>query len=63
MTLYNLESSYEFPPLLNWSPDGRQLLTGVASEEGERVMIVDLVDGWAVAVAENMAPAGWLKGP
>ncbi len=54
-----------------WSPDGTQLLLNVPDpvvmtlDHGPQrnALLVDLVQGWAAQIAENLTPVGWLVGP
>lgn len=60
VTVYPIESTFNLAPEPVWSPDGSQLLVGVTSETGERTLLVDLSQNWAVQVGNQMIPAGWL---
>ena len=49
-----------------WSPDGTQLLMSSSDpNDGEHILvvIVDIVQGYAATVAENMIPVGWMVSP
>lgn len=53
-----------FSPI--WSPDGQQLLVqSIDPENSERfpVVIVDIYQGWATEISENLLPVGWLMVP
>jgi hypothetical protein len=67
-TIYNLtaaiigsEIHYVHEPQIVWSPDGTQLLVEGITIEGQQVYLVDLQAGWAVKIAKDMSPIGWLK--
>ena len=45
-----------------WSPNGQQLIVESRYDrDASRVILVDLVQGFAAQVAENMQPVGWIK--
>ena len=46
-----------------WSPSSQQLLVKNTLENGNqsRVILVDISQGFAAQIAENMEPVGWLK--
>jgi Tol biopolymer transport system component len=45
-----------------WSPNGQQLIVESRyAQDASRVILVDVVQGFAVQIAENMMPAGWMK--
>ena len=47
-----------------WSPDGRQVVVqNLHADRSSRVILVDIVQGWAAEIAKNMEPVGWLKAP
>jgi Tol biopolymer transport system component len=53
------------PPLF-WSPDSRQLVMEIDDANDstlKRVVVVDIVDGWAAQIAEDMEPVGWMVSP
>ncbi len=53
---------YPLEPL--WSPDGSQLIVKEHyHQEHWRVYLVDLVQGFAVQIAEDMEPVGWMLAP
>jgi Tol biopolymer transport system component len=44
-----------------WSPDSRYLAVENAYEaNASKVILVDIVQGWAAQIAENLTPAGWM---
>jgi hypothetical protein len=57
----NQHSSLTLPPV--WSPNSEQILIKNTLEDGNhsRVILVDIVQGYAAQIAENMKPIGWLK--
>jgi Tol biopolymer transport system component len=47
-----------------WSPDGTQLMVmDVLDQDHRQAILVDLVQGFAVPIAEDMEPMGWLVAP
>jgi dipeptidyl aminopeptidase/acylaminoacyl peptidase len=48
-----------------WSPDGTKLLIGrlEADQTTFKTILVDLSDEYAVQLAENLVPVGWMKSP
>ena len=48
-----------------WSPDGQQILTGYYDNETQKwvVVLVDIFNGYAIQIAEDMIPAGWMISP
>jgi hypothetical protein len=56
-------SSRLIPPPL-WSPNGKQLIIkNRYTEDASRVILIDLAQGWAAQIAENMEPVGWMVSP
>ncbi len=52
-------SEESYPPI--WSPDGRQfLVTDWLDDWQSRVILVDITQGVAVQVAENVEAVGWM---
>jgi hypothetical protein len=61
-TIYNLTSVIRLhEPGIVWSPDGTKLLVEVITMEEQQVFLADLEAGWAVKIADDMSPIGWLK--
>jgi hypothetical protein len=61
-TIYNLTSVIRLhEPGIVWSPDGTKLLVEVITVEEQQVFLADLEAGWAVKIADDMSPIGWLK--
>lgn len=49
------------PPMAIWSPDGRQfLVVDWYTEDHQRVILVDLAQGIAANVGEDVEPMGWM---
>jgi len=45
-----------------WSPNGQQLIVeSHYAKNASRVILVDIAQAFAVQIAENMMPAGWMK--
>lgn len=68
MVVYCITSNYKgtTPPNLFWSPNSQQLVMDVTDENEEnpvRVVIVDIVHGWAAQIAEDVLPVGWMINP
>jgi WD40 repeat protein len=67
VTNYCLKSTYEgysVPPPLFWSPDGKYLVIEVVNQNDKdisRLILVDIVEGAATQIAENLTPVGWIK--
>jgi hypothetical protein len=73
VTLYCLQGDYlgpvnsmfreaVAPPI--WAPNSQQLIIENRYAENEsRVVLVDIVQGFAVQLAENMRPVGWMISP
>lgn len=52
------------PSVPVWSPDSTQFLVVDWYEKSHRrVILVDIVDGFAVQIAEDMEPVGWMLAP
>jgi Tol biopolymer transport system component len=50
------------PPI--WSPDSRYIAVQNYYEvNSSHVILVDIMQGWATQIAENVEPAGWLVAP
>jgi len=62
VTLYCIPADFrraEWEPI--WSPNSQQVLVKSLDEEGEsRLVIVDIVAGWAVQIAGDVDPMGWM---
>jgi hypothetical protein len=56
-------SEESYPPI--WSPDRRQfLVTDWLDDSRSRVILVDITQGFAVQIAENVEAVGWMvRGP
>ena len=56
----------KYPPDLIWSPDSIKLVfeySEVDNTDTSKVVVVDVQLGWAVQIAENMTPVGWMASP
>ncbi len=52
------------PPPPIWSPDGTQfLVVDWYEKEHQRVILVDIVHGYAAQIAQDMEPVGWMVSP
>lgn len=52
------------PPIPIWSLDGKQFLVmGWDKENHTHVILVDIAQGFAAQIAEDMEPVGWMKAP
>ncbi len=65
VTNYCLPAESTWP--LYWSPDSRQLVLGYGygdqPNNKTRVYLVDILEKYAVRIAEDMQPVGWMKSP
>jgi hypothetical protein len=54
--------SVDGPFMPVWSPDGTQfLIVDRYNQDHQRVILVDIVQGFATQIAEDMEPVGWMK--
>lgn len=61
---YAGEGYSDAPPEPIWSPDGTQLIVmDRYDQDHRRVILVDLVQGFAAQIAEDMEPMGWMLAP
>jgi hypothetical protein len=65
VTNYCISGVGSNPPI--WSPDGHQLLVAsrnpIPDDYSPRVVLIDLVRGYAYQIAEGVVPAGWMVSP
>ena len=59
------EHTSKFPPPIFWSPNSKQLVMEVDEISGRapRTVVVDIIEGWATEIADDMIPAGWMLAP
>ena len=51
----------DLPPAPIWSPDSQQfLVVDWYEKEHSRVVLVDIAQGFAAQIAEDMEPLGWM---
>ncbi len=54
----------EFLPAPIWSPDGQQLLVeNRFAVNGSRLILIDIVQGFAAEIGKNLEPIGWMVNP
>jgi hypothetical protein len=58
--IYSIESSFNGPPPLVWSPDGHQLLVGTTGQHGEKTFLFNLDKSSIYSIADGSIPVGWL---
>jgi len=57
-------SAYEIYPPLIWSPDGQQFLVKDWTDDSHnRIILVDIKQGFAAQIAENIELNGWMISP
>lgn len=57
-------SAFKHPLDPLWSPDSTQLIVrDLDGKNRRRVMLIDLIQGFAAQIAEDMEPLGWMQAP
>lgn len=62
--LNSIYKGYNAPPPLFWSPDSKNLIIEVIDQNDNdmsRLILVNIAQGSATQIAENITPVGWLK--
>jgi hypothetical protein len=60
------EYIHQFARPLLWSPNSQQLVLEAGTlydNKPQLVVVVDIVQGWAAEIAEEMMPVGWMVTP
>lgn len=60
---YCIPTSFGNDPQPVWSPDGEYLAIQSDKDSSERVILVNIKQGWAVQIASDARPMGWLAPP
>lgn len=62
--LNSIYKGYNTPPASFWSPDSKNLIIEVIDQndnDTSRLILVNIAQGSATQIAENITPVGWLK--